>query len=121
MAELRRVTAPTLDVLEVLLRALVENAEAHGWEIMKTVKRSGPTVYNVLDRLEDLGWITGRWDDQSPPGRPRRRYYQLTPTGAERARCLVAERRPAGQRTASRRLAPGTARLDWLRPLGGTR
>jgi PadR family transcriptional regulator, regulatory protein PadR len=120
VADLQRVTAPTLDVLEVLLRALADGAEVHGWEIMKTVKRSGPTVYNVLDRLEDIDWIEGRWDDQTPPGKPRRRYYRLSATGAERARALLAERRPAAQPTTRRRLSPGMCYPVWLRPLGGT-
>jgi PadR family transcriptional regulator PadR len=90
-----RVTGPLLDVLEVFVRAFNEDAELHGWAIIKAVKRSGPTVYGVLDRLEDAGWITGRWEDQHPePNKPRRRFYQLTPTGVVEARELLAARRP---------------------------
>jgi PadR family transcriptional regulator, regulatory protein PadR len=90
-----RVTGPLLDVLEVFFCAFDEDAELHGWAIMKAAKRSGPTVYGVLDRLEDAGWITGRWEDQHPePNKPRRRFYQLTPTGVVEARKLLAARRP---------------------------
>src|SRR6266550_2317848 len=96
MPDLTRVTAPLLDVLEVFLWAVARGQELHGWVIMKAVKRSGPTVYGVLDRLEDAGWITGRWEDQHPePNKPRRRFYRLTPTGTVAARDLLAERRPA--------------------------
>jgi len=61
-----RVTGPLLDLLEVFLQAFSEDAELHGWAITKATKRSGPTVYGVLDRLEDTGWITGHWEDQHP-------------------------------------------------------
>jgi len=95
---LERVTGPTLDVLEVLLDAHSDDAELHGWAIVKTAKLSGPTVYGVLDRLEDAGWITARWEEQSSTAnRPRRRYYRLTPTGATEARAgSAAVHRPVG-------------------------
>jgi PadR family transcriptional regulator, regulatory protein PadR len=91
-----RVTRPLLDVIEVFLRAFdADVGELHGWAIMKATKRPGPTVYGVLDRLEDLGWITGRWEDQNPEqSKPRRRLYRLTPTGAVSARQILLERRP---------------------------
>jgi PadR family transcriptional regulator PadR len=74
MGGLVRITNPLLDVLEVLLQAFdSRTADLHGWAIMKATKRSGPTVYGVLDRLEDIGWISGRWEDENPePGKPRR-------------------------------------------------
>ena len=57
---------PLLDVLEVFFQAFETMTELHGWAILKSTKRSGPTVYGVLDRLEDAGWINGRWEDQEP-------------------------------------------------------
>ena len=83
-----RVTNPMLDVLEVLLQAFDSRADdLHGWAIMKATKRSGPTVYGVLDRLEDIGWISGRWEDENPePGKPRRRLQHYAHGGCRRAR-----------------------------------
>lgn len=96
-----RITQPTLDVLEALLGA--DGFELHGWTIIKVTKRAGPTVYKILERLKDAGWVTARWEEPGPEEtRPRRRYYRLTHTGLERARILVAERRPQ----AARRLRP---------------
>jgi DNA-binding PadR family transcriptional regulator len=64
----------------------------------------------VLDRLEDAGWIAGRWEDQHPePNKPRRRFYHLTPTGVTEARTLLAARRPRAL-TLPPRLEPGLAR-----------
>jgi PadR family transcriptional regulator PadR len=113
VSALRRVTEPTLDVLEVLIQAHREARDVHGWEIKKAVHRSGPTVYGVIDRLEDAGLIEGHWEQQTPLDRaPRRRYYHLTGLGAETAIALLAQRRgqQAGSWTPRPRLAgPGSA------------
>jgi DNA-binding PadR family transcriptional regulator len=104
-----RVTGPLLDVLELFLQAFDDDVELHGWAISKETKRLAPTVYGVLDRLEDAGWIIGKWEAQNPePNKPRRRLYRLTPTGARRAQDLLTERRrPAGGgATAGFRSAP---------------
>lgn len=111
MAGLERITQPTLDVLEVLIHAFDEDEQIHGWAIMKVTKRAGPTVYKVLDRLEDAQWITGEWEAQRPDqSGPRRRFYRLTGEGARAARVLLTERRPTALKL---RPAPGVS------PLGG--
>jgi PadR family transcriptional regulator len=113
-----RVTAPLLDVLEVLLAALSEDAEVHGWSLARSTGLSGPTVYGVIDRLESAGWVTGCWEDENPqPGKPRRRLYRLTPTGATSGRDLLEARRPYGRR-AHPRPAPGMAMLRPIRFAG---
>src|SRR5690348_10114768 len=106
-----RVTDPLLDVLEILLDA---DADLHGWAIMKQSQRTGPTIYQVLERLRKASWVDCWWEDQedhhsSEPQRaagaghgndkgldresvPRRRYYRLSDEGAARAPVLLAER-----------------------------
>ncbi|WUI02572.1 PadR family transcriptional regulator [Spirillospora sp. NBC_00431] len=115
---MERVTAPLLDVLEVLLEAYRQDAEVHGWQLMKTTRRAGPTVYRVLDRLEDSDWVTARWEQANPdPSRPRRRFYRLSPTGLAATRALLAERRPQALNQTAHppgRPAPGT--VFWRRP-----
>jgi PadR family transcriptional regulator, regulatory protein PadR len=115
-----RVTGPLLDVLEVFLQALTDGQELHGWAILKATKRAGPTVYGVLDRLEDAGWVTGRWEDQPPNvNTPRRRLYRLSPTGAVAARDLLAARRPATVDRLAQQPHPGPAFIAWFRGLTG--
>ena len=117
-----RVTGPLLDVLEVFLQALSDDQELHGWAILKATKRAGPTIYGVLDRLEDARWITGRWEDQPPNANtPRRRLYRLSPTGAAAARDLLAARRPAALGRLAQQPHPGLTFIAWFRGLtGGT-
>lgn len=116
MVGIERVTKPLLDVLEAFLEATEDNhRELHGWAIMKAVARSGPTVYGVIDRLEDAGWIEGRWEERNPqPNKPRRRLYHLTPDGLESARGLLAQRRPKTTPDVRRRLGEA---MGWFRGL----
>ena len=94
MAGIERITEPTLDVLEVLLRAHRDGRDVHGWEIKKATRRAGPTVYGVIDRLEDAKLIEGHWEHQDSSDKgPRRRYYRLTGAGVAAASKLIAERR----------------------------
>jgi PadR family transcriptional regulator PadR len=94
VAGIERITEPTLDVLEVLLRAHRGGQDVYGWEIKKATRRSGPTVYGVIDRLEDARLIEGHWEHQDSSDKgPRRRYYRLTGAGVVTASELIAERR----------------------------
>ena len=109
MAHPIRITAPLLDVLEVLFAAYAAGEDQlHGWAIMKTTKRSGPTVYGVLDRLEeDMGWIEGRWEEQGPDqAGPRKRFYRLTPSGLAGTQDILRQRRPEAMRTPAQRWRP---------------
>ena len=40
------------------------------------------TLYKALGRLEELGLLRSRWEEQGAEGRPRRRLYELTVEGA---------------------------------------
>ncbi len=118
MSGIERVTAPLLDVLEVLLDAHRRQFEVHGWNLMRTTHRAGPTIYRVLDRLEDAGWIEGHWEDTNPdPSEPRRRFYKLTPNGLAGAYDLLAARRPAALGPARRPLGRSAPRPAFLRLL----
>lgn len=73
---------------ELLILSLVEAQPRHGYELSKLIEsRSGGTIafrvaslYPLLYRLEKRGWIQGRWVEKA--GQRRRRYYRLTPAGA---------------------------------------
>ena len=81
--------------LEMLVLSLVEARPRHGYEIGKLIEaRSGgrltfalPTLYPALLRLEDRGWIKGRWVEKA--GERGRCFYRLTPAG----RRVLAEQR----------------------------
>ena len=80
---------------EMLVLSLIETRPRHGYEIGKLIEaRSGgrlkfalPTLYPTLLRLENRGWIKGRWVERA--GERERCFYRLTPEG----RRVLAEKR----------------------------
>ena len=84
---------------ELLILSLVEDQPRHGYDICKLIEaRSGgalrfhvASLYPLLYRLEENGWIQGRWVEK--PGQRRRRYYRLTSQGAR----VLAQQRQSWQ------------------------
>jgi len=96
-----------LAVLEAFLDA-GEGGRLYGLQIMKEAGIASGTLYPILDRLEDAGWIEGEWGLPEQAGRPARRYYSLTGAGITEAARAVAGRRVA-QPNHRRGLGPVTA------------
>jgi len=80
---------------ELLVLSLVEDQPRHGYDICKLIEARSAgalrfhvtSLYPLLYRLEQQGWIQGRWVEKT--GQRRRRYYRLT---AEGARVLAKQR-----------------------------
>ena len=83
----------------LLILALLEARPRHGYDISKLIaSRSGgqltfhvASLYPLLYRLEERGWIAGKWIEQA--GQRRRRYYRLTANG----RRVLAKQRTTWQ------------------------
>jgi DNA-binding PadR family transcriptional regulator len=78
-----RLTAQTRLVLQALLADPAR--ERYGVELSDAAGLLAGTIYPILSRLEELGWVVSRWD-----GQPPRRLYRLTPDGAARAAQTVS-------------------------------
>lgn len=80
---------------ELIVLSIIELGPCHGYEIGKLIEaRSGgelkfhvASLYPLLYRLEERGWLQGRWVEK--PGERRRRFYSLT---AEGRRALERQR-----------------------------
>ena len=72
---------------EMLILSLVESRARHGYEIGKMIEARSegrltfalPTLYPTLLRLENRGWIKGRWVEKA--GERQRCFYRLTSEG----------------------------------------
>jgi transcriptional regulator len=72
---------------ELLILSLLAHEARHGYELSKLIEsRSGgalsfnvASLYPLLYRLEERGWVEARWVEK--PGQRRRRFYRLTPAG----------------------------------------
>src|SRR5678815_1429341 len=79
---------------ELLILSLLEARARHGYELRKLIetrsdgvlKFNAASLYPLLYRLENRGWIQGRWVEKA--GQRRRRYYRLTAAGKK----ILAER-----------------------------
>jgi DNA-binding MarR family transcriptional regulator len=85
-----RMSLQTLRALETFLDNPGE--QLAGADIQKRTGVASGTLYPILLRLEDAGWLVSRWEtiDPSAEGRPRRRLYRLTPGGLARASAVFA-------------------------------
>jgi len=84
----------TLQV-QLVLRALLADpaAERYGLQLCEETGLPSGTIYPIVARLEQFGWVESNWEDPGrhvSEGRPRRRYYRLTTDGAEQARDALA-------------------------------
>jgi PadR family transcriptional regulator, regulatory protein PadR len=82
----------TLQTLAVLQAMLAAPASPHyGLELAGVVGLPTGTVYPIMARLEKAGWVSSDWEEIKPSeeGRPRRRLYCLTGSGAHAARAAL--------------------------------
>ena len=81
---------------ELLILSLLDARPRHGYELSKLIHaRSGgrltfhiDSLYPLLYRLEERGWIKGAWVEKA--GERRRRYYSVTDDGR---RVLAAQKK----------------------------
>lgn len=84
-----RVTAGVAKVLAAFLDDPA--ADRYGLDLMRATDMPSGTLYPILARLRDAGWVSAEWEQPDPDAsRPARRYYRLTPEGVEVARERVA-------------------------------
>jgi PadR family transcriptional regulator, regulatory protein PadR len=80
---------------QLVLRAMLADpaAERYGLQLCEQTGLPSGTIYPIVARLEQLGWVESSWENPAEHvarGRPRRRYYRLTEEGAEQARDALA-------------------------------
>jgi PadR family transcriptional regulator, regulatory protein PadR len=82
---------------ELLILSLLEARRRHGYELSTLIEQRSQgqlafhldSLYPLLYRLEERGWIQGSWVEKA--GERRRRYYTLTADG----RRVLARQRDA--------------------------
>lgn len=94
---MRRLTRTTARALAAFMEAPA--SWRYGYDLMKVADLSSGTLYPLLARLADEGWLESRWEESEFPGRPPRQLYRLTAHGRLEARRALER-----------------ARASWLRP-----
>jgi DNA-binding PadR family transcriptional regulator len=64
-----------------------------GAQIGRETELASGTLYPILLRLEQAGWLKSQWEDGDPSelGRPRRRLYRITGVGFRKAKAAFRE------------------------------
>ena len=79
MPRKRALGAATVTILKA-----TQEGHRFGLDIMDATGLPSGTVYPTLARMEARAYLESEWEDElaaSAAGRPRRRYYRLTPEG----------------------------------------
>lgn len=83
------------DPVRRVLAALLEDPAGrhYGYDVYQRSGATASSANRILDRLVKHGWATDEWEeiDQAAEGRPRRRYFRLTPEGISMAKAALAE------------------------------
>jgi PadR family transcriptional regulator PadR len=74
---------------DTIILKLLLDGDRYGYEITKLVHERSKyqyelkeaTMYSSLKRLENEGFITSYWGDETQGG--RRKYYRIAPTGSD--------------------------------------
>jgi DNA-binding PadR family transcriptional regulator len=94
---MQRLTRTTTRTLLAFLEA--PRSWRYGYDLMKVADLSSGTLYPLLARLSEDGWLESRWEESELRGKPPRQLYRLTAIGRVRARDALER-----------------ARASWLRP-----
>ena len=75
---------PALSFTGLFILQALAQGHRFGFDIMQVTNLPSGTSYPALRRLEALELVTSDWEKDlkaRKEGRPRRRYYELTPAG----------------------------------------
>lgn len=79
-------TRPTRAVLEALAEQPFE--WRYGYDLSKATGLGSGTLYPLLMRIKERGWLESRWEPSPEPGRPARHMVRLTAEGRATAAAL---------------------------------
>ena len=88
----------------LVLQALAQGYR-FGFDIMSVTGLPSGTIYPALRRLESLRLVDSDWEKDvtaRKEGRPRRRYYELTPAGKQHLKDTEARVQAVGRLLPSR-------------------
>lgn len=90
-----RFSRQTFDLLETLLEQ--PRAWRYGYDLSRVTGLKSGTLYPILMRLTERGWLETRWEAVET-GKPPRHMYRLTPDGLQLAKEEIKLRQPQGAR-----------------------
>lgn len=84
MTASRRPSPQTIAILGAL--AAEPGTWRYGYELVTRLAMNSGSLYPILMRLSERGFLDARWETDARPGRPARHMYRLTADGVDYAR-----------------------------------
>ena len=90
-----RITVSFLKLFSIFIVHLSD--EFTGEDICRRTEMQSGTVYPMLIKLEERGWLKARWENINPhvEGRPKRHYYGITKRGLKCGIKILADHFPS--------------------------
>ena len=94
---------PSEQTMAVVL-ALAESPDEwrHGYDLCRQTGLKAGSIYPILIRLADRGWLETTWETEIPSGRPPRHLYRLTRMGLGTANAFASVKARAARTKHSR-------------------
>lgn len=92
---------PRVSLSATAILLAISRGSRYGFDIMDEAALPSGTVYPVLARLEERGYVRSRWETASiaqKEGRPPRRYYTVTAIGRDALATSIEHYRTLGHR-----------------------
>lgn len=103
---MQRNRQPSEQTTAVLLTLAQAPADWHyGYDLCQQTGLKAGSMYPILMRLADRGWLETTWETEIPAGRPPRHLYRLTEAGLELAQEL-GEKKMLAAKAKRARLRP---------------
>jgi DNA-binding PadR family transcriptional regulator len=87
MAAIERKTKTTIAVVRALFT--LPESERHGFGIALASSCRAGTVYKILDRLMEDGWLSFRWEPNPNDKNPPRKVFSFTERGGREASAFL--------------------------------
>ena len=86
-----------------LVHALLSGGQEwrHGYDLSKETGLKSGTLYPILIRLHDAGWLEAKWSEPEERGRPQRHLYRLTSEAIPLAALILSNTEPKAHVTSS--------------------
>jgi PadR family transcriptional regulator, regulatory protein PadR len=95
---MKRNRQPSEQATAVLLVLAQEPANwYYGYRLCQETGLQAGSMYPILMRLADRGYLETSWESDIPVGRPPRHLYRLTDSGLELANELIAKQAQAAK------------------------
>lgn len=88
-----RVTVAFLRILELFIAN--DKSSYCGSDVMKLLNLRSGTVYPLLTRMTNAGWLSRELENVNPKlvGRPAKRFYQISSTGLKEGKRLISSQK----------------------------